>query len=93
MALSCSGERGEEEAHAEGVVDITEGVDEGGVPAIYRSTSETVQFDMRLFQSHFFKRNKRLSCHCLDGEIENILFDTEKNLSSSTTPSKVESGE
>ena len=34
VTFSCSGEGGEEEAHAEGVVDVTESVDEGGVPAI-----------------------------------------------------------
>lgn len=40
MAFSCSGKGGEEEAHAEGIVDITESINEGGVPATKRSTSE-----------------------------------------------------
>lgn len=34
MTFSCSGEGREEEAHAEGIVDITERIDEGGVPAM-----------------------------------------------------------
>lgn len=45
VTFSCSGEGREEEAHAEGIVDITESIDEGGVPATKRSTSEAAQLD------------------------------------------------
>lgn len=33
MALSCPGEGREEEAHAEGIVNVTESINEGGIPA------------------------------------------------------------
>ena len=43
VALSCSGESGEEEAHAEGIVDVTESINEGRVPATKRRTSEETE--------------------------------------------------
>lgn len=46
MAFSCSGKGGEEESHAEGIIDITESINEGGVPAIKRSISEATWYDL-----------------------------------------------
>lgn len=43
VTFSCSGEGGEEEAHAKCIFDITESIDEGGVPATQRSTSKAKQ--------------------------------------------------
>lgn len=45
VTFSCSGEGREEEAHAEGIIDITESIDKGRVPAKQKSTSEATQLD------------------------------------------------
>lgn len=44
VAFSCSGERGKEKTHAEGIVDIPESINEGGVPFF----DDVVQFIGRL---------------------------------------------
>lgn len=45
VAFSRSGEGGEEEAHAEGIVDVTESINEGGVPATRRSTTDETKLE------------------------------------------------
>lgn len=43
MTFSCPGEGREEEAHAEGIINITESVDKGGIPATKKNKSEATQ--------------------------------------------------
>lgn len=50
MTFSCSSKSGEEEAHAEGIVDITEGINEGWIPAKQRSTSNI--YEVLFWQKH-----------------------------------------
>lgn len=40
MALSCPGEGREKEAHAEGVVNVTQSINEGGIPATSNNRDE-----------------------------------------------------
>lgn len=61
MTFSCTGKGREEEAHAEGIVDITEGIDEGGVPAITKENQlgNTTRYNLKYI--FFSKGNKFLS--------------------------------
>lgn len=43
MTFSCSGECGEQKTHAEGVIDVTEGIDEGGVPGKRQKRSRHIK--------------------------------------------------
>ena len=57
VTFSRTSEGREEEAHAEGIVDITEGIDEGGVPAITNENQlvNTTQYSVNY--TFFFKDN------------------------------------
>lgn len=60
MTFSCTGEGREEEGHAEGIVDITEGIDEGGVPAVTKENQlgNTTPYNLK-YNFFFFKGNRQ----------------------------------
>lgn len=45
MTFSCPGKGREEEAHAEGIINITESINKGGIPATKKKKGEATQFN------------------------------------------------
>lgn len=77
MTFSCSSKSREEEAHAEGIVDITEGINEGWIPAKQRSTSNI--YEVLFWQKHLtfeIKIKNKDNLHVKSCKKKKILTDS-----------------